>query len=136
MAAAPPATWWPRWRASTCTPTTPQQLGSNAQITGIRAPAINDVLTKSGRSTDVTTGRVDGVAGPYAGIQASFHLVPAVADGSLMCDFGDSGAVWYDARTGEAVGLHCAGAPHPTPGNQFAVASAVTVVFARLKVGL
>jgi hypothetical protein len=111
-----------------------EQLTSNVTLVGSRVPAIGDVLTKSGRSTDVTTARVDGVAGPYGGVQASFHMVPVTNDGTLICDFGDSGAVWYDAATLEAVGLHCRGAEHPTGANQFAIASAVTVVLSRLQV--
>lgn len=118
-------------------PSIDQQLGTTTIISSVRAPAINDVLTKSGRTTDVTTARVDGVSGPYGDIQASFHLVPVrLDDPKLICDFGDSGAIWFDAKTGAGVGMHCMGAPNPTPGHQYAVATLLTEVFSRLKVTL
>jgi hypothetical protein len=109
--------------------------GTNAMIGGTRMPVVGDILTKSGRSTQVTQAKVDGVAGPYFGIQFSFRLVPA-DPAVLMCDLGDSGSVWYDAATGEGVGLHCLGPSNPTLSNQFGVASSLAIVLQRLRISL
>ena len=60
----------------------------------------------------------------------------------LFSDGGDSGSIWYDENTGEAVGLHVAGDNSKyslleAGGNQnSAIACHITEVFARLEIDL
>jgi endonuclease G len=107
--------------------------------TGTRLPLLGDVLAKSGRSTGITLGRVDGMPGPYGGIGYSFRLVPAPGTkGQLVLD-GDSGSVWYAPEPNgdvTAVGLTCMGPPVPESSASYAIASRITVVLARLGVEL
>jgi hypothetical protein len=77
-----------------------------------RLPVIGEVLSKSGRSTCVTRGRVDYI-GPFETVPNAMRIVALPDDpNARICDFGDSGAVWFDETTGEAVGLHLKGDPN------------------------
>ena len=74
---------------------------------------------KSGRSTGYTEGIIDGikmkVSLPYGDLGIKqldrvFHIVPRPGAGDVeISRGGDSGAVWVDAESGKAVGLHFAG---------------------------
>lgn len=81
---------------------------------GVRLPKCGDVLEKSGRSTCTTKAYVDAI-GAYGAFPAAMHLRPLGDDPhSIISEGGDSGAVWYDPLTHEAVGLHVKG--DGTPG--------------------
>lgn len=101
-------------------------------VTGLRYPRLDDVLEKSGRSTGVSRGRIDGMALTFAGLRFVFRLVPLDGDTQPLCDFGDSGAVWYDPLTGEAVGLHCKGGDTPHRVNAYAIATSLPHAMASL----
>jgi hypothetical protein len=106
---------------------------SKVVLQGAREPEPGDVLEKSGRSTGVTRGFVDGI-GLNDGLRSSMRLrpLPGAADPKIARP-GDSGAVWYDPRTREAVGLHCKGPQDPSPVFEFAVATRMTKVIFNLE---
>jgi hypothetical protein len=101
-------------------------------LRGVRPPALGDVLVKVGRTTGLTRGRVDGI-GTHGGTAYSLRLVPTAGSPGPICLDGDSGAVWYDAATALAVGLHCRGPAFRESHASYAVASAMTQVFAQLR---
>lgn len=113
--------------------------------TGIRDPKKGEILTKSGRTTGVTRGRIEG-AGRYfirysvgrVGVDG-FRLNPVSAGNPTdeeISEGGDSGSIWYSEQTGDAVGLHFAGETDPRPGEEHAIACYVTRVFKRLRISL
>ena len=105
---------------------------SGVVLVGWREPQVGDVLEKSGRSTGLTRAIVDGI-GFHEGLSSALHLVPLPgADDPTLGRPGDSGAVWYDAATGEAVGLHCKGPLAPNPLNEFAIATKIVKVMRNL----
>lgn len=98
------------------------QLGIGP-VTGVRQVGLADLgkrVTKSGRTTGVTQGRITGIDGVqkmfYGGIQRLVRHVlaidPLVAAGQVSAA-GDSGSWWLDAETRQAVGLHFAGSNRP-----------------------
>ncbi len=106
---------------------------SNVVLVGAREPAWGDVLEKSGRSTGLTRAMVDGI-GLYEGFSSAIHLVPLPGEADpMICRPGDSGAIWYDATTGEAVGLHCLGPVAPNPLDEFAIATKMVKVMRNLQ---
>jgi hypothetical protein len=89
-------------------PVNPQPLGGQS-LQAIRLPRNGDILEKSGRTTCVTRAYVDAI-GRYYNYAAAIHLRPLDDDQeATISASGDSGAVWYDAKTGEAIGLHVKG---------------------------
>ncbi len=99
----------------------PVPLGA-ARVTGARMPVQGELLEKSGRSTGVTRGRVESFDGEtdvhyrvlgrtwtLPGFEIRFEPEGSAAD--RVSRVGDSGAVWLDPATGEAVGLHVGGDP-------------------------
>lgn len=106
-------------------------------IPGIVAPALGMRVSKSGRTTGLTRGLIDGVSltttiryrsGPVQTFNDQIHIVPR--PGSPP-DFevslgGDSGAVWIDDASHRAVGLHFAGETGAAP--EHAVANRMEAV--------
>ena len=91
-------------------------------ISGIRPPAVGDILTKGGRTTDVTSARVHG-AGWYEQCDAGFTLV--TLDGGSETEVsmgGDSGAIWYDSEM-NGVGMQNWGERDGVPDSEWALAS-------------
>jgi hypothetical protein len=106
-------------------PHVPAQFGSGVTVVGTRYPQLGDVLEKSSRTTGVQRGLVDGI-GVFEGLKFSFHLVPEVPDGECqISEPGDSGAVWYDPVTLQAVGLHAKGEPSGSNLQDYAIATSV-----------
>lgn len=62
-------------------------------------------VVKSGAETGVTIGIVTEVTDTLITIVSP----PIVPDDYVLSDRGDSGAVWLDADTGRAIGLHFSG---------------------------
>lgn len=106
---------------------------NGVQLQPPRAPRLGEVLRKSGRTTDVTDARVDGL-GHYPGVRDGIWL--SGLDQKPICDFGDSGAVWYAVTDNAAVGLHCKGPRTFTPSANFAIASQMKVVLEQLRLTL
>lgn len=105
-------------------------------IGGEAEPRLGMKVVKSGRSTGVTKGLIDGVSlsttityghGPQA-FTDQLHIVPRPPwphpDHEYeVSDAGDSGAVWIDEATGMAVGLNFAGERDPHPRSEHALAN-------------
>jgi hypothetical protein len=87
------------------------QFGTKVDLRKIGDMVVGDELTKSGRTTDVTKGKVIGKGAfaidyPFYGTQIINGFIIKSADGKIS-DEGDSGAIWYDGL-GVAKGLHFA----------------------------
>jgi hypothetical protein len=80
-------------------------LLSNRQILAPQMPRIGDILEKSGRSTQLTQGEVRHV-GTFDNVYPAMRLVLRAGTSPPISERGDSGAMWYDATTGAAKGLH------------------------------
>ena len=107
-------------------------VGTAVEFSAVAEPHHGQVLTKSGASTGVTTAIVDGI-GAFEGLEDAFILLPVEGGPEVISKAGDSGAVWYDAQTGAAVGLHCKGPRNAIPGNSFAVASRFSRIMQNLQ---
>ncbi len=116
-------------------------------VTGTTAPTLGMLVVKSGRSTAVTQGVVDGVsltaAIDYGGdvgvvtLTDQVHIVPrppwpAVDDEVSMG--GDSGSVWLEESTRRAVALHFGGETDPVPSSENALATPIDRVVAEFGV--
>lgn len=119
-----------------------QQHGTSDIVYGARAPRIGDVLQKSGRTTGVTIGRVDGI-GWYSyttrGVSRplfGFRLVPAPGGATEISAGHDSGSLWYDPASREGVGLHCAGEEYGGAENEYAIACLLSTTLSALNVSL
>jgi len=109
----------------------------------IADPQIGEKVVKSGRTTDVTRGLVDGTGRffiPYlvgrVGIDG-FVIVPRNRDNPTDEEIsmgGDSGSVWIREGTSTVLGLHFAGETDPRPSHEHAIACFATRVFARLDI--
>jgi hypothetical protein len=62
-------------------------------------------VLKSGADTGVTEGTVTEVVGSLVTIGVAEHMPREY----VLCDHGDSGAIWMDANTGLGVAIHFAG---------------------------
>jgi endonuclease G len=78
-------------------------------------------VIKSGRTTEVTYGRVTGVEGTFAGyfggvygyIRNVMTIVPRSGMEQVVSAGGDSGSFWLEEETMHAVGLHFVGNDDP-----------------------
>jgi len=105
-------------------------LLSGVRITSPLVPAIDTVLEKSGRTTGVTRARVQGI-GTFEGVFPAIQLRPLLGGvGTVISEPGDSGAVWYDAASGAAAGLHVAGGV--SDGNTYAIGAVLVEVMTEL----
>lgn len=111
-------------------------------IQSSRFAKIGDRLSKSGRTTGVTHGIVDGI-GIYmvAGKKIEgFRIVPEDPQnqGNEEISFGgDSGAIWYDSVTHEGVGLLYAGERSTMPPYaEFTLAQHLPRVLENLNISL
>jgi hypothetical protein len=109
-----------------------------------RQPMLGMVVWKSGRTTGLTYGFVDGVRMqvnlqyPGAGLRRLhqvFRIIPRPGSGdSEVSAPGDSGSVWVEAASGQAVGLHFAGEVGDQP--EYALAHDLNHVLEALAVTL
>jgi endonuclease G len=109
-------------------------LGS---VTGIDAPTLGMNVVKSGRTTGITRGVVDGVSLSTSinygdpGIVAfsnQIRIVPRAPWPAVDYEVsmgGDSGSVWLNEANRRAVGLHFAGETDPTPASENAICSPI-----------
>ena len=100
-------------------------LTSNMQFTGVRAPKKHDLLEKSGSRTSVTRAEVYKVKGVKAWLRPVGGSTPNAREISKS---GDSGSVWYDPETGEAVILHDTGDTDGDTSREWAGGFAMPVV--------
>lgn len=75
------------------------------QLRGVTEPAFGMRVIKSGAGTGVTEGVITDTTSELVTIESPQHM----PEGYVLSDLGDSGAVWVDALTGQAVALHFAG---------------------------
>ncbi len=105
-----------------------------APIPGIDTPALGMLVSKSGRTTGNTEGVIDGVGLSttinYGSVVQSFsqqiHIVPRPPWPTVDYELskgGDSGSVWINDASGNAVGLHFAGESDPSPSAENAIAN-------------
>ena len=122
-----------------------RQYGTNAEISRMRRAAVGDKVTKSGRTTGVTEGDVDGV-GRFKVIYGTqewridgfkIRVGDRANPGNIeITSAGDSGAIWYDPDTAEGLGLHYAGEGDSAPTAEFSLACHLDAVLDELLVSL
>ena len=121
------------------------QFGSGADIRRTRRAMVGDRVTKSGRTTGVTEGMVEGVgrfkinypAGEQHIDGFKVRLENAANPENREITFrGDSGSLWYDANTQEGLGLHFAGEDDTAPAAEYALACHLDAVLDELLVSL
>jgi len=108
-------------------------------LRGIEEGELGMSVVKSGRTTGVTRGIIDGVA---ASVRIDYgekiqqfhdqlHIVPHPpwpAEDYEVSTGGDSGSVWINEDTGKAIGLHFAGETERSPAAENAMANRITKV--------
>lgn len=113
--------------------TRPAIVGLTPSISGILEPLIGMSVIKSGLTTGVTQGMIDGVS------LDEFTIIPKRADPSIPYEIsapGDSGSIWLEKTSGKAVGLHYAGERDPDPIAERAWAKKMTKICAALQVNV
>ena len=116
-------------------------IGLTGPISGIAQATLGMHVVKSGRTTDVTAGIVDGIdfSGPMTyehgrhTLTGQIHIVPRPpwpAQDAETSAGGDSGSLWIAEATGKAVGLHYAGETNPAPRSEHALANPIGKVAA------
>lgn len=131
--------------------------GGNRVINGVRmvrpVPQVipenyeDETLVKSGCMTGLTRGVVRYVGsfmvplGKRERLVNGFILIPVLGH-PVISERGDSGSIWYDENTGEALGLHVGGddfrysLPEAGKEPEYAIAYHITEVFTDLKIDL
>jgi len=121
------------------------QDDTTVEVRTARRAGLGDTVTKSGRTTGVTTGVVDGMGRYRITYSVGTHeiegfLIRATADGNPdnieISGAGDSGALWYDPATQEGLGLHFAGESDPAPSAEYALACHLDAVLDELNISL
>ena len=121
------------------------QLDTGFVVQSARMAQIGDILEKSGRTTGVTRGKVDGLGSytiPYSVGERTIQgfKIVSVIDGNPnneeISSGGDSGSIWYDPVTKEGVGLHFAGELDPDPRQENAIACHLPSVLEALNISL
>ncbi len=102
-------------------------------IAGIDTPTLGMLVVKSGRSTAITKGVIDGVSMSVSinygdpGVQAfsnQIRIVPRPPWPTVDYEVsigGDSGSVWLNEANNRAIGLHFAGESNPAPASENAI---------------
>ncbi|HVM00298.1 MAG TPA: hypothetical protein VM324_13480 [Egibacteraceae bacterium] len=125
----------------------PSVLGVG-MVTGHTPPRLGMRVMKSGRSSGVTHGRIDGVSlsttitwgSEKHYFEDQVHIVPLHPwpqpdkDFEEVSEGGDSGAVWLEEATKRAVGLHFAGDVGGVAENEHALANPMPRVAEALNV--
>lgn len=107
------------------------------RVAGVASPRLGMRVIKSGRTTGVTTGIIDGFGGRrmfnYFGfsrmVREHIHIIPAPESEQVSAP-GDSGAFWLEESTHLAVGLHFGGNNSP----EYALAFSMPEVLEALQV--
>jgi hypothetical protein len=110
-------------------------------VSGVREPTLGINVTKSGRTTGVTQGVIDGVSltvsinyGSDVGVVTltnQVHIVPRPPWPAVDYEVsmgGDSGSVWLEEGTNRAVGLHFGGETDPSPASENALCTPISRV--------
>jgi hypothetical protein len=106
-------------------------------ITGIATAALGMLVVKSGRTTGITHGVIDGVSMSTSidygdpGVVTfnnQIRIVPRPPWPAVdyeVSQGGDSGSVWLGDGTNRAIGLHFAGETQPAPTSENAICSPI-----------
>lgn len=125
-------------------PYTRDILGLNP-VAGMDDPELGMQVVKSGRTTNLTKGRIDGVAfslalsypdGTRQAFEDQIHIVPRPPwpeQDYEVSQGGDSGSLWINEATGAAVGLHFAGEDTGSITAEHAVANRIEKVAEELE---
>jgi len=116
-------------------------FAGDVRLDAVGAPRANLRVSKSGRTTGLTRGRIEGL-GRYRyparpdGVDG-FRIVPEHDEPTRfdLAANGDSGAIYYATGTRTGIGLHCAGGVDPVLG-EVGIACTLSTVFATLGVSL
>jgi hypothetical protein len=98
---------------------------------GVREPLLGMKVTKSGRTTGITYGIIEGVSTDEFTIIPINELQDPEEEISAP---GDSGSIWLDTEDYYAIGLHYAGEKDPDPENERAWAKKLTLITAALQI--
>lgn len=118
---------------------------TTVEVRTARRAALGDTVAKSGRTTGVTTGVVDGMGRYRITYSVGTHeidgfLIRTPAEGNPddieISGAGDSGSLWYDPNTREGLGLHFAGESDPAPVAEYALACHLDAVLEELNISL
>jgi hypothetical protein len=126
--------WDKRYDCAVCRITSRRvsaELADLGAARGTQSPRVGMKVIKSGRTTGVTRGVIDGTDG------AEFTVIPDPdfpAPGGEISASGDSGSLWLDSESLLAVGLHYAGERDPDPAAERAWAKWMTAVQDKLSV--
>lgn len=111
----------------------------------LKDPQDGDIVIKSGRTTEITKGRVEG-RGRYfidyivGRIGIDGFRITTIEKGNPgnieISRGGDSGSAWLLDNTQTMVGLHFAGETDPRPEEEHALACYASTVFSRLDISL
>ncbi|MCP4182437.1 MAG: hypothetical protein GY761_03860 [Hyphomicrobiales bacterium] len=126
----------------------PISYGSYHAPQAIRDSRLGEVLEKSGRTTGQTRARVDGEGiyrieyevrpGKYELRDITgFKLVPETPgnpNNDELSKPGDSGSVWINPNSNDAVGLHFAGETNSNPAAEHAIACNMSAVTEELNI--
>jgi endonuclease G len=118
----------------------PELIDDSLAITGAATVELGEVLAKSGRGSNGTRGKVDGVGRYRLTLDEQTYWLQGfrlVSDRGKLSDPGDSGALWYRERDGvyEGIGLHVDGDRLGDP-QEFGIACHLPRVLERLRVRL
>ena len=118
-------------------------LGLGA-ISGVDPAALGMLVVKSGRTTGITRGVIDGVSMSVSidygdpGVVAfanQIRIVPRAPWPAVDYEVsmgGDSGSVWLNEANNRAIGLHFAGETDPMPASENAICNPIGAVATEL----
>ena len=113
-------------------------------ISGTEAATLGMLVVKSGRTTGITRGVVDGVSMSVSinygdpGVVAfanQIRIVPRAPWPAVDYEVsmgGDSGSVWLNEANNRAIGLHFAGETDPIPASENAICSPIDAIATEL----
>lgn len=114
-------------------------------IAGMEDPELGMQVVKSGRTTQVTKGQIDGLAfafnlnyadGSSQTFDDQIHIIPRPPWPSQdyeLSEGGDSGSLWINEATGMAVGLHFAGETNHSISAEHSIANRIKKVAKELE---
>lgn len=117
-------------------------------ISGIDTATLGMLVVKSGRTTGVTRGVVDGISMSVSinygdpGVVAfanQIRIVPRAPWPAVNYEVsmgGDSGSVWLNEANNRAIGLHFAGETDPMPASENAICSPIGPIATELNFSL
>jgi endonuclease G len=143
LTALPPGLWGDAAVAKLngARPFSRESFDTGVVIDEAKIPQLGMRVTKTGRTTLTTRGRIEGM-GTYfypelPGGVNGFRVVPLIDNPAKadLCGPGDSGALYYVSGSTAGVGVHCAGGTDPAVG-EIGIACTLVTALAMLGVSL